>query len=431
MAETRRTRRSLPRDVVSMGGTQAILLVLQLAGTILIARALGPTGRGELAVAMGIQLVLQQVGTFGLVSANPYFVARDETLTARVATNSLWFALALAGPLVLAGVALKLLVPSAVQGVGWTELLVVLAAIPGALAASFLQSILLGEGRIRAYNGIEMGHGIVVLIGLLLVLVLGGDVLAVLLLYTVLYYVTTGVTIVLLLRHGRVLTRPDITLARRMIGYAFRLYVATLLAFLVIRVDILMVNGYLGSEEAGYYSLVAGIAASLQMIPLTIGLNLFPRVAEGSGDELTAQVFRLTSLAFGAVCLLSAATASILIPAFFGREFEDSIALYYWLAPGIFFVGMLTVLSHHFAGRGFPREAMLVWFIGLALNVVMNVVLLPTIGTVGASISSSAAYGLLLVLHMRMLARDTGYRALVPRLGELVRTAQALIPRRA
>ena len=40
----------------------------------------------------------------------------------------------------------------------------------------------------------------------------------------------------------------------------------------------------------------------------------------------------------------------------------------YWLAPGVFSLGLVTVLSHHFAGRGFPLQALTVWFIGLAVN---------------------------------------------------------------
>jgi O-antigen/teichoic acid export membrane protein len=425
-------RRSMPRDVLSMGGAKVFLLVVQVVTTIVLARSLGPSGRGILAVAIGLQMILQQVGTFGLVTANPYFVARDARDTARVAANSVWFAAVLGGLLIAVGVAIKLVLPDVLRGVSWAQTLVMLAAIPAALGCVFLQSVLLGEGRTRPYNGIEVAHAAVLAVVLIVVLALGGGVLAVLVIYTALYYATMLANAIALLRHGPILTRPDTELARRMIGYAFRLYVASLLSFLVIRVDVIMVNGYLGSEQAGYYSLVAGIAEALYVLPAVVGVNLFPRIAAGAGTDLSAMVFRLTAIVYGAMVLLSVATAWLLIPGFFGDAFEPSVALYYWLAPGIFCLGMLSLLSNHFAGVGFPLEAMAVWFVGLAINIALNVILLPRVGAWAAPMASSVAYGLLLALHVRMFAREPGgYRALVPRPGELVRLLHSAVPKRA
>jgi O-antigen/teichoic acid export membrane protein len=68
---------------------------------------------------------------------------------------------------------------------------------------------------------------------------------------------------------------------------------------------------------------------------------------------------------------------------------------------------------------------MLVWFAGFAVNLAMNVVLLPHYGTYIASLSSSVAYTLLLGLHMRLFARQVGVRPLVPRPRELL----LLLPR--
>ena len=57
------------------------------------------------------------------------------------------------------------------------------------------------------------------------------------------------------------------------------------------------------------------------------------------------------------------------------------MGLYLWLTPGIFSLGLVTVLSHHFAWAAVSRcPAMLVWIIGLVVNVAINLVFLPSVG---------------------------------------------------
>ena len=78
---------------------------------------------------------------------------------------------------------------------------------------------------------------------------------------------------------------------------------------------------------------------------------------------------------------------------------------------------MVSVLAYHFAGRGFPLEALLVWAPGLVLNFAVVLPLLAAHDSVNvAALSASLAYTLVLGLHMRMFAREAGsYRALMPR----------------
>ena len=98
------------------------------------------------------------------------------------------------------------------------------------------------------------------------------------------------------------------------------------------------------------------------------------------------------------------------------------------VVPGVFSLGMLTILSNHFAGRGFPLEAALIWVGGLAVNLAINLIFLPGNGTYIASLSSSISYGILLFLHMHLFAREAGgYRALYPSIPETVGFLRGLI----
>jgi O-antigen/teichoic acid export membrane protein len=415
-------QRSLGSDVTLTYASKVAVMALTLGMTIVVARALGPSGRGEVAVALALTLTLVQLGTLGFVSANSYFAARDESIVGRLTTNTLWFAAAAGVVLIAIGVAFTAEFPGATRGLGAGEVMAALLAIPLALATLMLQSVLLGQGRTVAYNAVELLQVFLVFCALAVGLfLLDFGVLEVLIVLASGYVVGVAANVVLLARHTRPVPRPDIGLVRKTLKYGLRIYLATLLAFLVIRVDVFLVNSYLGSVEAGKYSVVVALAEGIYLLPTVVGLNLAPRVARGAPVEASASVFRIMFLLYGAFCLVSVPLAAPGIELVFGPEFSDAAGLYYWIVPGVFCLGMLTILAHHFAGRGFPIEAALVWIGGLAVNLAINVAFLADQGTYIASLASSVAYGFLLLLHVRLFAHEAGgYRSLVPSIPEAV-----------
>lgn len=414
--------RRLRTDVLLTFAGKLGTLALSTAAVVVVARALGPSGRGIVAVAYSLTLVLVQLGSLGIVAANPYFTAREPARLGPIVANSLWLAAGLGALLASVGGAVKLWFPGALAGVGWAELAVALAGVPAGLAAQFLQGVLLGRGRMVAFNAVELAQATLVLaalgvgfwtasigvLGALVILVAG----------------PLGATAayVALLAPGAARARADLRLARTMLAYGFRVYLATVLGFLVMRADLLLVNSYLGAAQAGIYSVTAALAEGMVLLPMVVGLNLLPRVAREGGHEMSAAVFRVVAPLYALLCLATVPLAAPAVALLFGPEFEGAVALYYWLVPGVFALGMVTILSHHFAGRGFPIQAALVWLVGLVLNLGLNVAFLAEGGTYVASLASSISYTLVLVLLLRLFAAEAGgYRALWPRPRELGR----------
>src|ERR687888_283296 len=170
VVETRRLRTDV---FLTFGGRVAVLL-LTAASTVVISRALGPTGRGAVAVAYSLTILLVQIGTLGLVTANPYFVGRDPSTRSTVVTNSLWLAAILGVLLVGMGALIKVIAPGFVHGVSAGELAIALAGIPVSLAAMFLQSTLLGLGQMIGYNGVAVATSSTALVALVITDVLPG-----------------------------------------------------------------------------------------------------------------------------------------------------------------------------------------------------------------------------------------------------------------
>jgi O-antigen/teichoic acid export membrane protein len=408
----------LRTDVLWTFGGKAATLLFGLLIVVVVARELGPSGQGLFAVAYSLTLMLAQLGGLGLTSANPYFTAREPARRTSIVANSLWLAAGLGVVLIAVGLALRAVAPDALTGLGWEPLVVTLVGVPGALAALFLQSVLLGEGRMAAYNVVEAAHAALTFVALLVgFFVFDIGLTGALAVLTAGRYAAVLVYLALLTPSPRF----DPRLAGRMLAYGLRAYVAIAVSFLVIRLDLLLVNGYLGSAEAGLYSVAATIADGMFVLPMVVALNLFPRVARSGTHGQTAEVFRSIAMLYGALCLLTIPAAQA-IPLVFGDRFEGSISLYYWLLPGIFCLGMLTILANHFAGRGYPKEAAAIWFVGLALNVAINVAFLPGRGAWVASLASSIAYAVLLALHVWLFVREArSWSVLRPRAAEILR----------
>jgi O-antigen/teichoic acid export membrane protein len=420
----------LRTDVFLTFGGKAATLLLGLATAVVVARELGPSGQGVFAVAYSLTLLLVHVGGLGLTTANPYFAAQDRSLRPNLVSNSFWLAWLLGLLLIGLGCFLKLIAPGALEGLSWTALAVTLAGIPASLLGLFLQSILLGEGRIVAYNAVEVGQ-----VGATLVALVVGyasfdlGIVGTLTVLTVFRYLGAAVYAGLLASEAawKVFDR---SLASRTLRYGLRVYAAIVLSYLLVRFDLLLVNSYLGSREAGLYSVAAALADGMFVVPMVIGLNLLPRVARGDPTEASAEVFRSVTVLYGLLCLITVPVASPAIRLLFGEEFSGATTLYYWLLPGIFSFGLLTILSSHFAGRGYPLRVVVFWIVGFAVNVVLNVLFLPGRGAYIASLSSSISYTLLLILHLSLFAREAGgYGALRPRFREVARFVRVAFSR--
>jgi O-antigen/teichoic acid export membrane protein len=421
----------LRTDVFLTFGGKLTVLALGFVTVAVVARELGTATTGVFLVAYSLTLLLTQVGGLGLTTANPYFAAREPSQIAQIVSNSLWLAIALGAVLALVGAAIKVVFPNLLEGLGWVPLGVTLIGLPGALAALLLQSVLLGEGRMVAYNGVEAAQATLTLAAIVVgFLFFDFALTGTLAVIAVSRYVAATVYLILLGHRALTRSRFDRELARRMFAYGLRVYVAIVLSYLLVRFDLLLVNAFLGSSEAGLYGVAATFADGMFVIPMVISLNLFPRVARGDPIEASAEIFRSVTVLYGLLCLVTIPLAGPVITTFFGESYADAVPLYYWLLPGIYAYGLVSILSSHFVGRGFPRAAIVIWAIGITLNIALNVIFLPGRGAWVASVTSSISYGILLVMHMWLFAREAGgYGVLRPRPREVVQFVRVALSR--
>jgi O-antigen/teichoic acid export membrane protein len=383
-------------------GTRLLMFVGGLGSSIVVARWLGPEGLGTLAVLNATVALALQIGSAGLPSANTYFIAKDRTRLAAAWANSVFFAFVV-GSLIAVAVFLGAEIwPEFFGGVSLSLLMIAALSIPFQLLTVLGLNVLLAMGRIGQLNFLDSLSPALALINAVVVLVIMRATLPTLVSFN------TGAAIVLSLAMlsvmGRMLVRqnehrkfaPDLGLAKEMLVYGLKFYISIMAGVVIFRADLLLVNHFRGAGEAGVYAVAAQVSFLLLLLPGVIAALLFPRVASDhdSTGEFATQVTRYASAVMLIMCV-AAAIGSFLLPYIYGAAFADSQFQLLILLPGIYLMGIESVLVQHFTGTGLPAAIPAFWLVTLAINLGLNLVLVPRFGARGAALASTLSYALI------------------------------------
>ena len=416
----RRLRRALVdssfvRAVGATLATRGVTIVAGLLTSVLVARALGPSGRGLFAVAAALTAIGVQFGNLGLHASNTYAAARDRAVVPSLVGNSLVVSGALGAAHALAIAVTGQVAPGLVPVRG-VALLLATVAIPVGLASLLLQNLLLGVQDVAAFNRVEiLARGAVLLLSGAAILLGAVSVEAMLAASLVAVALSAVFALGRLRRHAPQRPTPSVPLLRAHLRYGIRAYAAALVSFLVLRVDLLMVQHYRGAEEAGYYSIAVALADMLYLAPSLIGTILFPRLASVVDDGVRR---RLALRALGGVAavmvplvLVSMLAAPLLVAVLFGEEYLPVVPAFLWLAPGILLLAVHTIAMNYCAAIGMPPITVYLPLAALGLNVVLNAALLPVLGIRGASLASVLAYGVMAATGVTYVFVRRGARA--------------------
>lgn len=393
--------------------TYATRILLSIAGlitTVMIARLLGPEGRGIYAVAMTTGLLGVQFGNLGLHTANVYLVAQAPQSLRSLAGNSLAISFGFGGliAVVMAGVFLAYPRLISLHGV---MLMLALIWIPFGLAYLLLQHLMLGSHDVRGYNLLEM-------VSKLLPLALIVGLIAARRTDTASLFATSLIALVLCCLWAWHRLRPRFDSDERWmsrelflgsIDYAGKAYMVALLGFLVLRGDLFMVQHMLGAEQAGYYSIASSMADYVSVLAAVVGFLLFPKLA--AMKDVRAKLRMTWRAVWGTVALLlpliliASLLAHPLVRLLFGAAFLPAASAFVLLMPGMLFLSMHAVAVQFLNSIGFPRQVVINWAICCAANFMVNLWVIPQYGIAGASIVSSFSYLLALILNSDVIRR--------------------------
>jgi O-antigen/teichoic acid export membrane protein len=384
---------------------RGLALPIGIASSIITARALGPEGRGVLAALTVLQGLAIQFGTLGYNGSITYSLSQTPDRAKAIVGNSVITALGggiIVATLFAVGAAIA---PGAVLGSVEPHLFwLLLASLPFTFLTQFLQNVLVARQSMVAFNLLDLAVRTALLAAYtvaLLGLGLGTDAAV----WSFASVSALGGVLYLSIiyrreRFGLVFDRP---LFGEMFRYGSRTYAASVLSYLVLRLNMLLINPVLGEREAGLFSVVLLFMDLVALVPQTLGMILFPAVArdnEGSA-VLTTKVFRFTFFGVGILCVFLWAGAEPLIRLLFGEEFVEAAPALRWLTPGILAMALMTILNNDLAGRGFPAIVIVTPAVAVIVSAVLHAALLAPMGLAGSSAATSAAFVVAVVLLYR------------------------------
>jgi O-antigen/teichoic acid export membrane protein len=366
------------------------------AAVLILARALGPTGRGTIAFITVTVLVAARVAGLGMGEATAVFVARRPEARGALFVNAVLFMLgsALLAATVACG-ALVALGENRPAGVGGRELAVIAAATLVSAIGDAGYVFLLGSDRLRAVAVITASAS---WLYPLLLVVLWSTVGVTVVRAAVAWAAAESVRAFAYLRqstHGVSLSRPHPGLLVEAIRFGSRAWVGSLARFLNFRTDQLLM-GFLASEAAlGIYAVAVNASEVLLYLPAATATALLPAAARTEGGLRTEQAlraFRSAAVVTAVAGLAAALVGPVLLPLAFGAPFEASATPFLWLLPGALGFAAIAVFSSALMAGSSPGLSSVGPLVSLALGVSLDVVLIPRFEASGAAVAASAAF---------------------------------------
>ena len=398
-------------------------------GSVLLARKLGPTARGEYAAITAWLDVAVIIGQCGQPAALCFHVARDPQHARQYVATARSFMLAVGAIVLITGVLFAPVLAHGNPGVADGYRIACSAGVAALAGTGYLSSLQAWD--LHQWNVVRVSQPL-----LSLTAITGLWAMRLLTLQAVL--IVLAVTLSLQAMYAYCSCRrsglaPGVTETSLVVPLAsYGLTQLMALAPMTFNAQLgqLVLSQTVPPADLGRYA----IAVSLTLLPMpvvsAIGNVAFPRLAalhlvtEASRRLQLVAVIGSAGIA-AAILLPLGAVAYWLVPLILGAGYRGAVPLFWVLMPGGIFSACGQVVADLL--RGGDNLAAVAWSQGPAAVslVVLLVALLPVVGVMGAAIASTVAYGVALTLMLVFLWRRTLMSPLPDRSGDagLVRSS--------
>lgn len=410
-------RFALPKLAVTFSATlmaQVSAAGVNLLNSMVIAHAIGPGGRGEVAFFTAVSGALGFLASF---SAHEWLT--NEVGHNKQSANSVLgacFVLTLPFGLLGALVALAVFgkVPFIQAGNFTLAIIVGALAVPIAVFFTFLSGILRGLAEHATANYALLVTS-VVSIGGNYVWMLTGQLTtnSAVTCWALGFVAGCGLIVVQLRNVGVRPSRPALGQLRSAISFGAKAHLAGTMNTVSYKLDQWILGMVAGTNQLGVYAVAAAWFEGIFLIPQAMALSLRSKVLGLPEKEAVKASYR--GLKFGLVvtCVcagLLAALAPFLCETLFGQEFKESTTLLRILALGAIGICVMKILSMSLVAAGKPLAESAATGIGFVVAIIAYFSLVPKYHALGAAWGSVITYtvvGLSVLLIFRFTRRET------------------------
>jgi len=392
--------------IASNAVTALVITALTAISGVLAARALGVTGRGELAAIQLWATQLTPLALLGLGESLVYFAARKRDEIPSLTATAIMIGL---GGSVVAGIAGLFLIPwtlTASSGRLVGPATTFLLAVPLAVAVGLAYCPLRAAGAFGTWNVLRTIQTTMWPAVLLIAWGLGRrDAVA------ISHFYLAGLSALLILIAFRVRREfpgplhASTKLGRELLAFGLPALMATLPDAANSRVDQIFVAAYWGVEPLGLYAVASTWSGAYATLFSALVFVVVPHVARLSAVDQQKMEFlrlwRLGVLVAGVMALATAAVAPVMVPLLFGRQFSRASGLAVLLCLPSMLVVLRQLLAAGSLGLGRPRSLAQASTVALLVNVTLLWLLTPRSFLLGPPLSAAVAHAVGAALLLR------------------------------
>ena len=157
-----------------------------------------------------------------------------------------------------------------------------------------------------------------------------------------------------------------------------------------------MINYFWGSkDDLGNYVQASKLVQLFITIPVLAASVIFPSTVVGERtrtQENLAKACRILFTGFLVLLFILVLIGKFLFPWLYGNSFNDMYTPFVAMIPGILAISLQSLIAAWFAGTNQVKYNIYGALIALVIILLLDVLLIPYYGIIGAAIASSVAY---------------------------------------
>ena len=164
------------------------------------------------------------------------------------------------------------------------------------------------------------------------------------------------------------------------------------------KIDQVMIKNMLDSKELGYYAAAVRLSEAWYFIPVALTNSIFPAIinAKNVSDKFyfnrMQKLYDILAWMGISIAVPVSIFSSDIINILFGSEFQSAapvLTIYIWAGVAVF-LGVAS--SQYLITENFTKLSFFRTFIGMIFNVILNLILIPKYGIVGAAVATLVSY---------------------------------------
>ncbi|MDG1279038.1 MAG: polysaccharide biosynthesis C-terminal domain-containing protein [Algoriphagus sp.] len=402
--------RTIVQDLISIFRSKVIIIFAGLLTAVIVARSLGPEMNGILASILVYPSLFITFGALGVRKSSAFLIGRkmaDEEVVFKSIIH-LWIFSSIFSVLVSFG-----LVYFTLANKPSLELIMLsILPIPFSLLNTYLSGVFLGNNQIKEFNEVNWIPNVTTLIfTYFLVYVLKLELVGVLLAQTFGQGVMSGILFWKIGASKLFSFKFDLVVIKSILKLGIAYAIGLLIVNMNYRFDVIILEQISTPFETGIYSKGSVLTQYLWQIPMLLGTIVFARSASATDKRSyslkVCQLLRLSLLVIVSCSLILILLAKPIILLLFGDAFLASVDVLKMLMPGVALLTIFIVLNMDISGQGKPLFLVKSLLPALIGNIILNILLIPKYGALGAAFSSSITYTLGAILFVWHYSRFT------------------------